>query len=325
MERTCKSPRKVTLEAFAVGQQTLPAYSHKCSPQKFTQPQLFAILALKIHQQQDYRGVVELLNDMPELVRELGLKSIPHYTTLQKAAERLLSFGPVQQLLSVTVERFRRDRARPIDLAAMDSTGMDTSRASRYFVKRRNCASKIEQTVAYSTFPKLELVCDCSSHLILCANATTGPTVDLNSFRFLLFAALGRASIGTILADAGYDTESNHRFARDGCQVRSVIPPLLGRPTDKLPSTPHRRTMKLYRDYRYGQRWQAETVMSMIKRNLSGFVAARSDATRNAEVMLKVLVHNIMLLAALLLWVFYRAGPVPLFGAANPPHFCAEG
>lgn len=40
--------------------------------------------------------------------------------------------------------------------------------------------------------------------------------VDLNSFRRLLFGTLRRVSIDTILADAGYDTESNHRFARDG-------------------------------------------------------------------------------------------------------------
>ena len=131
---------------------------------------------------------------------------------------------------------------------------MDTSRASRYFVRRRNsssgCSSKTSQLVAYRTFPKLELVCDCATHLILCAFATLGPMIDLNSFRRLLFVTLRRVrgGIGTILVDAGYDSESNHRFARDGCGVRSVIPPLHGRPTDKLPATPHRRRMKLYRD-----------------------------------------------------------------------------
>lgn len=108
MQRTSKSPRKVTLEAFEVARQTLPEYAHRFSPKKFTQHQLFAILVLKTHQQQDYRGVVALLEDMPELVRELGLKAIPHYTTLQKAAERMLGDAALQQLLSGTVERFRK-------------------------------------------------------------------------------------------------------------------------------------------------------------------------------------------------------------------------
>jgi hypothetical protein len=312
MSLTSKSPRKVALEALAVARQTLPDYSHRFSPRKFTQHQLFALLVLKTHQRKDYRGIVALLEDMPELVRELGLRCVPHYTTLQKASERLLSDAGAQQLLGGTVERFRaraKKNNRPIDLAAADSTGLDTSRASRYFVKRRKSCTKVEELVAYSTFPKLELVGDCETHLVLCAFATLGPMVDLNTFRRLLFGTLRRvvAGVGTILADAGYDTESNHRFARDGCGVRSVIPALHGRPTDKLPSTPHRRRMKLYRDHRYGQRWQAETIISMIKRNLGAFVAARSDRARGAEVMLKVLTHNIMLIAALLWRVFYRA------------------
>ena len=162
--------------------------------------------------------------------------------------------------------------------------------------------------MAYSTFPKLEIVCDCSCHLILCAFATIGPMVDLNSFRRLLFGTLRRASVHTILADAGYDTEANHRFARDGCRVRSVIPPLLGRPTNKRPSGKHRRTMSFYRDHRYGQRWQVESVVSMLKRNLGNFVAARSDKARATETMLKVLTHNLMLIAVWLIELFYRAG-----------------
>jgi hypothetical protein len=108
MSLTSKSPRKVALEALAIAQQSLAAYSHRFSPKKFTQHQLFALLVLKTHQRQDYRGVVELLADMPELVKALGLEKIPHFTTLQKAAERLLGDGPIQQLLDVTVERFTK-------------------------------------------------------------------------------------------------------------------------------------------------------------------------------------------------------------------------
>ena len=172
------------------------------------------------------------------------------------------------------------------------------------------------ELVGYSTFPKLELVCDCATHFILCAFATLGPMVDLNSWRRLLFCTLRRVGVSTFLADAGFDTESNHRFARDGCGVRSVIPPLHGRPAKDphtLPAGRWRRLMKRYRDYRYGQRWQIETVVSMIKRNLGVSVRARSDRARSAEAMLKVLTHNIMLLAAFIAWVFYGATPDPFY------------
>src|SRR5271170_3245071 len=108
MSLTTKSPRAVVREAMAVAQGVFPLYSHRYSPKKFTQHQLFALLVLKTHQRQDYRGIVVLLEEMPPVLAELGLKAIPHYTTLQKAASRLLGEAAVQQLLTTTVERFRK-------------------------------------------------------------------------------------------------------------------------------------------------------------------------------------------------------------------------
>ena len=96
------------MEALEIARQSLPAYSHRFSPKKFTQHQLFALLVLKTHQRKDYRGVIALLEDMPELFEDLELKSLPHFTTLQKASERLLEHAQAQQLLDSTVEQYRK-------------------------------------------------------------------------------------------------------------------------------------------------------------------------------------------------------------------------
>jgi hypothetical protein len=45
----------------------------------------------------------------------------------------------------------------------------------------------------------------------------------------------------------------------------------------------------------YGQRSQAETVMSMLKRNLGDSLRARSTERRKMELMLKVITHNLMI------------------------------
>src|SRR3954468_11977791 len=105
MSLTSKSPRTVALEALAAGEAALPPYSHPCSPKKFTQPQLFACLVLKALFRTDYRGIVAILADLPDLTAALGLAAVPHFTTLHKAAERLLCFGPANDLLRVTVRR----------------------------------------------------------------------------------------------------------------------------------------------------------------------------------------------------------------------------
>ena len=88
-----KSPRAVAREALRLAQEALPAYSSKYSRKDFTQPQLFALLALKTFFKTDYRGVVALLDDFPELRADLGLTKAPHYSTLCYAAQRLLKKG----------------------------------------------------------------------------------------------------------------------------------------------------------------------------------------------------------------------------------------
>ncbi len=49
--------------ALAAGKEAFSDYSHKFSPQKFTQPQLFACLVLKEFERKDYRGIHQLLLD----------------------------------------------------------------------------------------------------------------------------------------------------------------------------------------------------------------------------------------------------------------------
>jgi hypothetical protein len=104
MYKTTKSPRKVLLVAHAVAVESLPAYSHLYSPKKFTQHQLFSVLVLKEFMRCDYRKVVELLNETPDYREAIGLKSVPHFTTIQKASRRLLKLPSARSLLESTVK-----------------------------------------------------------------------------------------------------------------------------------------------------------------------------------------------------------------------------
>ncbi len=90
MSATSKSPRRVLKTAYAMAQGALPAYSHRFSPKKFTQHQLLACLVLKEFLKTDYRGLVEFLADCPSLRAAIELQHVPHFTTVQKAADRLL-------------------------------------------------------------------------------------------------------------------------------------------------------------------------------------------------------------------------------------------
>jgi len=75
--------------AFKVAKMTLPAYSCDRSKHKFTQHQLMALICLMKRLQLDYRFFVEVIDLMPKLQGQLGLNSVPHYTTLQKFFKRV--------------------------------------------------------------------------------------------------------------------------------------------------------------------------------------------------------------------------------------------
>ena len=85
-----KSPLTLATLAFQTAQQTLPAYSDLRSRHDFTQAQIFALLVLRQFFKTDYRGMIRILQDTPKIREALGLTKLPHFTTLQKAHQRML-------------------------------------------------------------------------------------------------------------------------------------------------------------------------------------------------------------------------------------------
>ena len=305
--------------AYQVGQVTLRPYAHRFSPKKFTQPQLFAVLVLKEFLQFDYRKLSQFLLDAPEFREAIGLHKVPHFTTFQKASRRLLIYPRARRLLRKTIRiavKHRRIRRR-VALAALDGTGLESHHASSYYVRRRATGGKTWQKTTYIRFPKAGILCDCCSHLILAVVPGRGPRPDMRHFRKALDQALEVVRIDTLAADAGYDGEGSHVYARERRGVRTLIPPLAGRPTEKLPSGYWRRKMAAcLRHSRYGQRWQVETVMSMLKRLLGAALRARQYWSQGREIFLRALTLNIMIL-----WwikVFYRAAATSFIPPGGP-------
>jgi hypothetical protein len=314
MSTTTKSPKKVARAAYMIAKSTLPKYAHQYSPKKFTQPQLFVCLILKIFFNTDYRGIAAILTDSEDLCKTFGMTTIPHYTTLQKASRRLLRMKAFDKLLSSTIEKVIENNN--VELAAVDSTGFEAGYVSRYFARRRAKGGKEDVVVACKKWPKLGITCDCKNHLILSAIMTRGPSPDVNQFCETLAPATERVKIKKILADAGYDSQSNHEYARDVKGIESIIPARLGRPTKfRLPFRgKYRELMRNdFDEETYGQRWQVETVFSMIKRNFGTAVRARRYWSQCREMMLLALTHNLAIIQ-LVKELFYRALREPFWG-----------
>ena len=306
---TSKSPRKVAIVALAAGKDAFSDYSHRFSPRKFTQPQLFACLVLKEFEKKDYRGICQLLADCSDLREAIGLELVPHYTTLQKASVRLLKQDRVRRLIAGTVARIRRPKR--VKHAAADSSGFDAHHASRYFVVRTAAFRKGKdpgKRLTYKRFGKLMLVVCCLSHAVLAAVASAGPTPDIDQLDGVLAELPRSLTIEHLVADAGFDSAHNHRLLRDEHGIRSTIPPKHGRPSkdpDALPSDYYRRLMKTrFNTKAYRKRPQIETVISMMKRNLGSALRGRSYQSRRRDLLLRAVTHNVALPYPR---VFYRA------------------
>ena len=85
-----KSALAVAGHALATARAAVPAYSAKTSRKDYTQHQLFALLAVRQFLRLDYRGTEQLARDWSDLRAALGLTAVPDYSTLQRAAGRLL-------------------------------------------------------------------------------------------------------------------------------------------------------------------------------------------------------------------------------------------
>jgi transposase len=110
-----------------------------------------------------------------------------------------------------------------------------------------------------------------------------------------------------VLADAAFDSEDHHRYTRQDLGVRSSVIPINTRGHEGVPGGKYRRQMlRHFRPRRegnrhqrvYGQRWQAESAFSRHKRRLGSVLFGRSEDSRKRECYLRVLTHNLMLLAA---------------------------
>ena len=286
--------------ALRAARDSLPDHANTKSPKKFTQPQLMACLVIKEFLQLDYRGTHIMLTEWSDLRRVIGLTKVPHFTTLCAAAKLLLVKAKADATLDAVLDHCRQAKilAECSKKAAINSTGLETRHVSAYFTKRcsRHCNHYKHR------YPKLSAICDTNSHLILGAVIDRGLKPDPVEARQTLYEALKHQRFSSLLGDAGYESEGFHCLCRETLGIRSIIPTTdRGRPRvdgkARAVRGRYRNLMKKrFPKKTYGQRWQIETVFSMLKRNMGAALRARNYHSQTREIRLRILTHNLAIL-----------------------------
>lgn len=300
--------------AHEVASHAVPERAHRFAPQRYTQPQLLACLLVKTYLNLDYRTAQETLELSDGLRDALGLTVVPDYSTLWRFAHDKATADVFARALEETITRFKASSKQagagpdPPVLVAIDSTGMFCGRASRYFEQRRSETSCEHRKRAYQ---KWAAALWTAPQLVTAQLSKPGPCGDYPDLPPLASVSARSVERMIVLADAGYDCESNHVYCRERLGVRALIPAK----TRRYVAGPRRRyrsemvqllgcatlgaadEVEAQRTYR--QRWLVETLMSVVKRKWGEALRARSERMQRLEALVRGVVYNVHRLVVL--------------------------
>lgn len=265
--------------AVKLASRRVATYASRFSRRDFTQPQLLACLILRGSMGLTYRGVCDLLHASPVLRETLGLRKVPHFTTLESFANGGQTARITDELLGELLRLVTGADRPAVEEIALDSTGFTTTRASVYYTLRARRHNGV--------FVKVSLAVVCGLMLPAAMVVSWGRSSDLTQAYDLVRVAAERVQARRLYADGGYESETLHVLCRDELGIESFMPPV-PRTRDGTIRTKYRARMTPLPE-RYGRRSHAEAFFSAAKRVAGSDLRARSRSAMMIEAGLRVL------------------------------------
>ena len=239
-----------------------------------------------------YRRFVEIADEL-NLQRMLCIKRMPHFTTLQKALQRLPK--KIFEQMVIACHSLLDMKGM---LSAIDGTGFSNTNPSHYYIKRID-------DVSVKNYTKTVLIADLDTKLVLNMKSTSDYQAETLSFIPLVKEL--KHALSCVLADKGYDARKNRAYC-DAENIEHHIPHRQfpkSRPQEF--GTPSRRALEAKRidGSKYKRRVLVESVISAIKRPFGSWVCARKPLNQQKEVTIKILAYNLEVMGhAIKIWLF---------------------
>jgi hypothetical protein len=261
---------------------------------------LFAALLLRERLRLTYRGLEDLLGLSGRLRRLFGLRIVPDHSSLWWFARHHLSAEQIETALREAV-RLTGHSTKQTRQVALDSTGLWLSHTSRYF------AWRVQRHRGQRGWLKWAIAIWIEPQMLLAQRVRPGPAGDFSDLVPLASKAADVMPYHQLIADAGYDSEANHRFCREALGVDSLIPATKRRSATVLATTPYRKEMvrRLGKpgdpaDWAaYRQRWKVESIVSVVKRRCGEALTARLEPAQQAQALLRGIAYNVQRLVIL--------------------------
>lgn len=242
-------------------------------PYDYSNPLMLSISALKTYFNLPFRQTEGLCKAMK---KQLNLKKVPDYSTINRRFSKV----------DVPI---RADSKEPV-VIAVDATGVKVTNRGEWmrehYKKRRG-------------YVKLHIAVDTKKKKVLSVRVTDDKKHD--STQMVPLIGDVDSKIEKVIGDGAYDSRDifNHL---DKLGINPVIRVRDNSVIKSRGCITRKRTVIAYRkdpdkwkkDNSYGQRWQAETAFSSIKRRFGEFVRCIKPMTIEKEMLMKCFVYNLV-------------------------------
>ena len=255
-------------------------YNSKYSNKLFTNVQHLFLLVAKEHSKYNYRTFIESLYDS-KIPQYISLKRIPHFTTLQKFAQRLEA-KLLNKLIFITQYLFKEHGT----FFGADSTGMELDHASAHYCKR------IDREKPVKGFVNLNMISDLYNKIILVTKIRKKRRHDCSDF-LPMFNKVKNIDFDFLVADKGYDSEKNHSAVFQAGKQSLISLKYMDLPIRKTRGTYRKKAKREFEYGMYTQRELTESIFSSLKRKYGSKLRARKFKTQKIELLCKILAYNV--------------------------------
>jgi len=258
----------------------IPKYFRYVQKKTYDNYQHLFLLVAKEHTRYDYRMFIESLYDS-KLPQYIGLRKIPHFTTLHKFAQRL-GAKIIENLLFLTRHLFKKHGT----FFGVDSTGMELDHASAHYCKR------IDREKPVKGFVNLNAMSDLHNKIILATKIRKKRRHDCIDFPFM-FNKVKHLDFDYLVADKGYDSNENHKSVFEAGKHSLISLKHADLPIYKTGGAYRKRAKREFEHGLYTQRELTEAIFSSLKRKYGSKLRARKFGTQKIELLLKILSYNV--------------------------------
>jgi transposase len=258
----------------------IPKYFRVVQKKTYDNYQHLFLLVAKENTTYGYRKFIESLYDskIPEYI---SLKKIPHFTTLQKFAQRLKA-KILKLLIFMTRHLFKQQGT----FFGVDSTGMSLDHASSHYCKR------IDRKKPNKGFVNLNALSDLYNKIIIVTKIRKRRRHDTIDF-LPMYNKVKHLDFDYLVADKGYDSNKNHKAVFESGKNSLISLKNKDLPIYKTKGRYRKLAKREFEHGLYTQRELTESIFSSLKRKYGSKLRARKFKTQKIELLCKILAYNI--------------------------------